>query len=134
MSEAASQKEKDRLAAIRETEEYRNIMNEYVYENTVAYSVNLAILSVLAVLTLVSPLIVTDRARHGHLLQYTAKHGRKAVLLSAFMLTTLLLAVFGRIYGTNGTWVFWNSGLSCPHPCNAMYYGVTMQKGRCDDG
>lgn len=119
MSEAESRKEKDRLAAIKETEEYRNIMDWYVYENTVVYSVNLAILSVLAVLTLVSPLIVTDRARHVHLLQYTAKHGRKilrkqliAVLLSAFMLTTLMLAVFGAIYGTNGTWVFWNSGLT----------------------
>ena len=123
MSEAASQKEKDRLAAIRETEEY---------ENTVAYSVNLAILSVLAVLTLVSPLIVTDRARHVHLLQYTAKHGRKilqkqliAVLLSAFMLTTLLLAVFGAIYGTNGTWVFWNSGLTSFLNSSIFWYEIT---------
>jgi len=119
MSEAANQKERDRLAAIMETGEYRNIMNWHVYENTVAYSVNLAILSVLAVLTLVSPLIVTDRARNVHLLQYTAKQGRSilqkqlaAVLLSAFLLTTLLLVVFGAIYATNGTWVFWNSGLT----------------------
>jgi hypothetical protein len=119
MSGAANQKERDRLAAIKETEEYRNIMSGYVYENTVAYSVNLAILSVLAVLTLVSPLIVTDRARNVHLLQYTAKQGRSilqkqlaAVLLSAFLLTTLLLVVFGAIYDTNGTWVFWNSGLT----------------------
>jgi hypothetical protein len=51
-------------------------MSGHVYENTAAYSVNPAILSVPAVLTLVSPLIVTDRARHVHLLQYTAKHGR----------------------------------------------------------
>lgn len=35
-----------------------------------------------------------------------------AVLLSAFVLTTVLLAVFGVIYGTNGIWVFWNSGLT----------------------
>ena len=119
MSEAANQKERDRLAAIMETGEYRNILNWHVYENTVAYSVNLAILSVLAVLTLVSPLIVTDRARNVHLLQYSSKHGRKilqkqllAVLLSAFMLTTLLILIFGAIYSTNGTWVFWHSGMT----------------------
>lgn len=118
-AEAANRWEMNRLAAIMETEEYRNIMVWHVYDNTVKYSVNLAVLSVLAVLTLVSPLIVTDRTRNVHLLQYTAKQGRRilqkqliAVLLSALMLTTLLLAVFGAIYSTNGTWVFWNSGLT----------------------
>jgi hypothetical protein len=34
------------------------------------------------------------------------------VLLSAFLLTTLLLSVFGAIYGKNGTWVFFDSGLT----------------------
>jgi len=73
----------------------------------------------LAVLVFVSPLIVTDRAKNVHLLQYTAKHGRKilkeqliTVILSAFLLTTALLLVFGTIYSTNGAWPFWNNGLT----------------------
>lgn len=119
MSEATNQKEIDRLNAILETKEYTNIMEWEVYENTVRYTVYLAILSILAVFVLVSPLIVTDRARNVHLLQYSSKHGRKilqkqllAVLLSAFMLTTLLILIFGAIYSTNGTWVFWHSGMT----------------------
>lgn len=119
MSEATNQKEIDRLNAILETKEYTNIMEWEVYENTVGYTVYLAILSILAVFVLVSPLIVTDRARNVHLLQYSSKHGRKilqkqllAVLLSAFMLTTLLILIFGAIYSTNGTWVFWHSGMT----------------------
>lgn len=119
MLEATNQKEIDRLNAILETKEYTNIMEWEVYENTVGYTVYLAILSILAVFVLVSPLIVTDRARNVHLLQYSSKHGRKilqkqllAVLLSAFMLTTLLILIFGAIYSTNGTWVFWHSGMT----------------------
>lgn len=119
MLEATNQKEIDRLNAILETKEYTNIMEWEVYINTVRYTVYLAILSILAVFVLVSPLIVTDRARNVHLLQYSSKHGRKilqkqllAVLLSAFMLTTLLILIFGAIYSTNGTWVFWHSGMT----------------------
>ena len=100
-------------------EKYRNIMDWHTYDNTAIYAFYLGILSVLAVLVLVSPLIVTDRARNIHLLQYSAKHGRRilrtqfiAVFLSAFLLTTVMILVFGGIYSTNGTWVFWNSGMT----------------------
>ncbi len=116
---SASEKEIARLLQIQETGEYRNIMDGWVFGNTVTYTVYLAILAVLAVLVFVSPLIVTDRARKVHLLQYTVKHGRSilnkqliAVLLSAFLLTTALILIFGAIYSTNGTWPFWNNGLT----------------------
>lgn len=119
ISEAVSDKELARLNEIKNNEEYRYIMDGYVFENTVNYSVRLAILSVLSVLVLVSPLIVTDRARKIHLLQYTAKQGRRilqkqliAVIVSAFMLTTGILVIFGAIYNANGTWLFWNNGLT----------------------
>jgi hypothetical protein len=119
VSETTSEKKLTRLTLIRETEEYRNIMDGWVFENTVTYTIYLAILAILAVLVFVSPLIVTDRAKNVHLLQYTAKHGRKilkeqliTVILSAFLLTTALLLVFGTIYSTNGAWPFWNNGLT----------------------
>lgn len=119
ISETTDPKEVERLKAILQTKEYRNIMDGHVYDNTVVYAFYFAILAVLAVLVLVSPLIVTDRARNVHLLQYTSKEGRRilqkqflAVLLSAFFLTTILILIFGAIYSTNGTWVYWNSGLT----------------------
>jgi hypothetical protein len=118
ISEAANQKAIDRYTEVLQTKEYTNIMDWNVYNNTVGYSLYLAILSVLAVLVLVSPLIVTDRARNVHLMQYTSRLGRMifrkqlyAVLLSAFCLTTVLLLIFGAIYSTNSTWVYWNSGM-----------------------
>lgn len=119
ISEAKSEKSIARLNAIKKTEEYRNIMSGWVFENTVTYTVYLAILAILAVLIFVSPLIVTDRTNNIHLLQYSAKQGRRilrkeliAVILSAFLLTTALILVFGGIYSTNGTFQFWNNGLT----------------------
>lgn len=119
ISETTDPKEVERLKAILQTKEYRNIMDGHVYDNTVVYAFYFAILAVLAVLVLVSPLLVTDRAGNLHLLQYTSKEGRRilqkqllAVLLSAFFLTTILILIFGAIYSTNGTWVYWNSGLT----------------------
>jgi hypothetical protein len=118
-AESYGKRETARLNFIEATEEYRNIMDQYTYEDSVEYFVALAVLSVLSVLVLVSPLITGDRAREIHLLQYTAKQGRKilrkqltAIILSAFILTTLLVLIFGAIYSVNGTFVFWNSGIT----------------------
>lgn len=134
ISEAKSEKELARLIEIQETKEYRNITDGYVFEDTVTYTIYLAILVILAVLVLVSPLIVTDRARNVHLLQYTAKHGRRilnqqfiAVIFSAFLLTTALLLIFGTVYSTHGTWLFWNNGLTSflNTPIDFFWFDIT---------
>ena len=76
----------------------------------------LSVLIILAVLVLVSPLISNDRHKNIHYLQYSSKQGRKimrtqliAALLSAFMLTTLLISVFVGLFSQNGTYVFWDN-------------------------
>ncbi len=119
VSQATSEKELERFMEIQRSEEYRNLIDASVLDNTVPYTVYLAILEILAVLVLISPLIVTDRTRNIHLLQYTTKHGRIilnkqliAIILSAFVLITALLLIFGAIYSTNNTWMFWNNGLT----------------------
>ncbi len=117
--EATNYNELDHLMEIQETEEYRNIMSSCVYENTVTYAIYLTILTILAVLVLISPLIVTDHTKNVHLLQYTTMQGRNifkkqfiATMLSALLLTTAFVLIFGIIYSTNDTWIFWNSGLT----------------------
>jgi len=132
ISESKNQKEIDRLTSVLTTKEYTNIMDGYVYENTVNYVYYLAIMTILAVLVLVSPLIVTDRSRNVHLLQYTSKYGRKiykkqllAVILSAFILTTVLIIIFGAVYGKIGTWIFWNSGLTSFLNFSVFWFDIT---------
>lgn len=132
ISDSISAKEIERLTEILETKEYTNIMDWNVYENTVGYTVFLANLSILSVFVLVSPLIVIDRSRNVYLLQYSSKQGRKilqkqfiAVLLSAFMLTTILILIFGAIYSTNGTWIFWNSSLTSFLNSHTFWFDIT---------
>lgn len=118
-SEDTPKRELVRLQEINEKEEYRNIMDGYSFDNTVSYSIYLAILTILITLVLVSPLIVNDRSGNIHLLQYSSKNGRRillqqliAIIISAFMVTTLSVLIFGAIYTINNTFVFWNNGLT----------------------
>jgi hypothetical protein len=118
-SEDTPKRELVRLQEIKEKEEYRNIMDVYSFENTVSYSIYLAILTILITLVLVSPLIVNDRSSNIHLLQYSSKNGRRilsqqliSIIISAFMVTTLSVLIFGVIYTINDTFVFWNNGLT----------------------
>ncbi|HWQ41529.1 MAG TPA: hypothetical protein VN456_05780 [Desulfosporosinus sp.] len=47
-----------------------------------------------------------------------------AVILSAFLLTTALLMVFGAVYSTNGTWPFWNNGLTSFLNIMVTFFGL----------
>lgn len=118
ISEFYNEKEQLRLAEIQYAEKLNNIMEYDVFFSTARYSESLAKLSILAVLLMIAPLIITDRTQNLNLLQYTSKRGRKifnhqfvAVILSAILLTTAMILVFGIIYSVNGTQQFWNSGL-----------------------
>jgi hypothetical protein len=113
-----SKSAKTRIEQILGDREYLEIMSDVVRSNTNDYLIQLAILTLLATLILISPLVVSDRASGVFLLQYCSKQGRGmllkqyyAVLASAFLLTTALIVIFGLIYTGNGTFVFWNNGM-----------------------
>jgi hypothetical protein len=108
-----------RYVEMASTEEIKGIIPDALIDNTVAYAGKLAILLVMATLVLLAPLITSDRIRKIHLLQYTAKTGRRiirtqlaGILLSSLLLTTALTTVFGAIYATNGIHIFWNNYVS----------------------
>ena len=112
-------REQSRLMQIYENGEHNSVFHWWTYMNTTDYSFYFSVLLVLATLILVSPLIVTDRHSKLHYLQYSSKAGRRilnsqlaATLISSFALTTAMLLVFGGIYTTNGTVIFWNSYIS----------------------
>jgi hypothetical protein len=109
---------KARIAQIIGDREYLAIMNSAARDNTNDYLLQLAILTLLATLILISPLVVSDRSSGVFLLQYCSKQGRVlllkqycAMLASAFLLTTALIVIFGLIYTRNGTFVFRNNGM-----------------------
>ncbi|SHI23036.1 hypothetical protein SAMN02745823_03667 [Sporobacter termitidis DSM 10068] len=118
ISETGSAKEKARLNEIIETGQYHSILDIFLIENTNTYISWFSVLAILSVLIFLSPLLVRDRMQGIYLLQYTSRRGRKvlfsqlgAILISAFLLTTLEIAVFGAIYAAKGIQVFWNNGM-----------------------
>jgi hypothetical protein len=108
-----------RLEEIMNTDEVLGILPEHTLSTTYQYAKTLVVLVILTTLLCLSPLLTTDRMRKVYLLQYTSKQGRgivskqlAAILLSSIVLTTALLLVFGAVYATNGTQIFWNNYVS----------------------
>lgn len=97
------------------TEGWRNILEYQIPQATTNYWGGLMALGILSVMFLSAPVLVHDRMCKVRPLQWSSKKGRPvidtqfgAVLFSAFLLATIYLVIFGGIFATNKTWLFWN--------------------------
>ena len=96
-----------------------NIMSAYTFETTMDYIAGLTILVILLSLIMAAPVVVNDRMKNIHFLQYTSKNGRKiiiqqfkAVLISGLLLTTISILFFGRLLLRNDILTFWNNNVN----------------------
>ncbi|MCL2078707.1 MAG: hypothetical protein FWH17_02560 [Oscillospiraceae bacterium] len=127
--------ETKRVLEIRDSGEMSAILSGHLVLHTWQYAQNLALLVVLAVFILVSPLVTIDKAVKVNLLQYSSMTGRKilkkqfaAVIISAIGITTLLLLCFaGIFYMATGARDFLMSGInsfmSFPYHWLSVTYG-----------
>lgn len=104
---------------------WQNVLPFEVPQTIGAYTGYLLIFICLSICMLLAPLLVHDRMSRMLPLQYSSKRGRRiynsqlaAVLLTAFLITTAELAVFGWLLSGHGTAVF--------YPCR-MYSFAVMQ-------
>ena len=114
-----SERESQRLIEIRDSGELLNIMTQSTMRTTWEYGRSVATLIILVTLVLVSPLIVKDRTTKVNWLQYSSKQGRSvlkkqliAIIISAVIITTIIISVFAGIFSTLETWAFWNNGIN----------------------
>lgn len=133
IAQSQSSREIDRLHEIFASEQYRGIMPINVMEDTDNYIKQLAILAVLSVIVLVSPLVATDRMRDVYLLQYTSKRGRRvllnqllAILISALMLVTLLVGIAMALYSKTGIQPLWNNGMTSFIGFIDFWFNITL--------
>lgn len=111
-----TQKEYDNvMKVIAAREGWRNILEYQIPQATTNYWGGLMALGILSVMLLTAPVLVRDRMLKMHSLQWSSKKGRPvintqfgAALFSAFCLATIYLVLFGGIFATNKTWLFWN--------------------------
>lgn len=98
---------------------WKNILPYEVPEATGAYMENVLIWICLSICMLLSPLPVHDRMSRMKALQYSSRRGRRiygsqlaAVMISAGLLTTGNLAIFGGLFAAHGTSVFFPCRMS----------------------
>lgn len=103
---------------------WQNILPEEIPTTISHFIAYLLIWICLSICLIVSPLLVHDRMSRMHTLQYSSRRGRGifnsqflAVMLSAFLLTTLNLLLFGGLFAKHGTSVFF--------PCRMFSFMLT---------
>ena len=132
----ANEREIQRAMEIRDSGELTNILPFFTMSHTWRYARSLAVFVILATLILVSPLVVTDRANKVNWLQYSSKQGRRiikkqfvAALISAILMTTILVLVFAGVYGAaTGVHAFWNTGINSF--LNGQFYWLSITFGQ----
>lgn len=96
-----------------------SILDDYTYGTTVSYFRQLTIIVILTTIVLIGPLVIHDRKKGIHYLQYSSKTGRKlfkyqlvAAILASFILTTIYIAFFGYLISKNNLSVFLDSQIN----------------------
>ncbi len=96
----------------------RSIFSQEVLDHTVRYLTYLLILITLSVCILTAPVAVKDRSSNMVPLQWSSRRGRtifkvqlKANILSAFLMTTIMLIVFGSIFPLDKVRMFVDSSI-----------------------
>jgi len=110
-----------------------NLANNYLARSFSMYAASVAILAVIAVMLLVAPMIVTDRAGGVTLLQYSSKAGREvfsiqlgATMFSAFALSVILCALSTIPWGFTDALKYWDAHLMMNGDWGLFLYNVTF--------
>ena len=97
---------------------WRNMLPEELPRALSTYIAYVLIWCALSICLLLSPFVVRDRSSRMRQLQYASRHGRRilrtqctAALLSALLLTTLNLLIFGGLFAAHGIAIFFSCRL-----------------------
>jgi len=122
--------QKDR---IRDTIASGNIMSYEVFENYNSLIRHVAILIVISIMFMISPIFLQDRRNHVVFLQYSSKTGRKIFnlkLLAAFIatgfITTVQLGLFFILYRGNKVGIFLNSNINSVFTHEVFWFELTF--------
>jgi hypothetical protein len=124
----AEQKER-----IKDTIASGNIMSYEVFENYNSLIRHVAILIVISIMFMISPIFLQDRRNHVVFLQYSNKTGRKIFnlkLLAAFIatgfITTVQLGLFFILYRGNKVGIFLNSNINSVFTHEVFWFELTF--------
>jgi ABC-type multidrug transport system fused ATPase/permease subunit len=124
----AEQKER-----IKDTIASGNIMSAEVFENYNSLIRHVAILIVISIMFMISPIFLQDRRNHVVFLQYSNKTGRKifnlklqTALIAAGFITTIQLGLFFILYRGNKVGMFLNSNINSVFTHEVFWFELTF--------
>ncbi|MCL2276206.1 MAG: hypothetical protein FWC16_14910 [Defluviitaleaceae bacterium] len=113
------ERQRQRLAEILENSEYTGTLHGSLFWGVTDLFRHVTVILLMASLILHSPLVTTDRVRNMHYLQYHTQLGRRVVvrqfwatLLSAIMLTTIVLVAVGAYLANVGAFAYLGEGIT----------------------
>ena len=110
-----------------------SILPEFVFNNYNRLIPNVAMLIVLSIIIMISPIFIKDSKNKVNYLQYTAKTGRKifkikliTALISSFIIISLNLVCFFIIYSHNKVGMFFSSSINSIFNYNTSWYSISF--------
>ncbi|MBZ9633296.1 hypothetical protein [Clostridium sp. FP1] len=110
-----------------------SILPYFVFENYNRLIKNVAMLIVLSIIFMISPIYIKDSMNKVNYLQYTSKTGRKifknklvSALISSFIIISIHLACFFILYSHNKVGMFLNSSINSVFNNSLSWYNINF--------
>ncbi|MGK0468757.1 hypothetical protein [Clostridium sp.] len=110
-----------------------SILPSFVFKNYNNLIKNVAMLIVLNIIFMISPIYIKDSINKVNQLQYTSKTGRKtfktkilAALISSFIIISIQLACFFMLYSHNKVGLFLNSSINSVFNFSFSWYNINF--------
>lgn len=131
--ETINEKQEKRIKEIASSGEYESIFPYLIFENYNTLIKYVAMLVIISIIFMISPIFLKDKLNKVNLLQQTSKTGRylfkKKVtsgLIAAFIITTIQLLCFFIAYSFNNVEIFFNSNINSVFGSYLFWYDLTF--------
>lgn len=123
----------ERVKEIESGGEINSVLNDCVVENYNNLISSFAVLLVISIAFVISPIFLKDNKNKANLLQYSSKLGRGiakkkiiASMIVTFLMATLEIGVLFILYAKNNTLQFWNCSINSKFVTTISWFDLTF--------
>ncbi|WP_291567379.1 MULTISPECIES: hypothetical protein [unclassified Clostridium] len=133
--ETINEKQEKRIQEIANSGNYESVFPYLIFENYNALIKYVAMLVVISIIFMISPIFLKDKLNKVNLLQHTSKNGRNLFkkkvasgLIASFVITTIQLLCFFIAYSFNNVEMFFNSNINSVFGSYLFWYDLTFMQ------
>jgi len=133
--EIINEKQEKRIKEIANSGNYESVFPYLIFENYNALIKYVAMLVVISIIFMISPIFLKDKLNKVNLLQNASKNGRNLFkkkvtsgLIAAFIITTIQLLCFFIAYSFNNVEMFFNSNINSVFGSYLSWYDLTFMQ------